>query len=510
MIDDIRQAVELIGNAEEAFPVDRWTADGLHFWPIVRFQAYFALRNQLITRLHPTGEKRLTKVSRLAGEAQRNYLRYLSSRLRDARSEARPRGPVDAVFLGDQVSRVLVDGRWYDRLCDPLADALLERGRTCFQLDPNHEYRVPRFRPSMYIRPHLEWAWIRHRLTQRSAFRDLALDRLEEALTFFRREGLGDAAPTVESILRETLMVKVFSRFFAGILEVLRPAVAFVVEYDNPKGMALNLACRRQGVTTVEIPHGYHGELNIGYGRWNRVPEEGYELLPNVFWCWSEAEASILRSWCERSGSSHRVAVGGNPWLDRWLRGGDDTVARYDRILRDLKERNPGEIHILVTYEEGLPKVFDLVRESPPSWRWWLRLHPCRLQEREEVRAVLRERRLDNVLLDAPTDLPLYALLRHADVHLTEWSSVLLEAEPFGVSSVMTHPGADLAFSAQLATGTVVQALANEDIRRAIESQAGRKGEHRSPAAGKRAPLDAVLDGLLAGTSNRGAGDSRA
>jgi sugar phosphate isomerase/epimerase len=97
-----------------------------------------------------------------------------------------------------------------------------------------------------------------------------------------------------------------------------------------------------------------------------------------------------------------------------------------------------------------MPKIFDLIRESPSAWRWWLRLHPCRLHEREEIRSVLTERGLHNVLLDQATDLPLYALLRHMDVHLTEWSSVLLEAESFGVPSVVTHPGADLAFSPSL------------------------------------------------------------
>lgn len=350
----------------------------------------------------------------------------------------------------------------------------------------------------MHIRPYLEAAWLRRRMTKRRAFRHIALEGIEEALAFFRRKGLGDSTPTVEGILREALMVKVFSRFFDGMLDILKPAVAFVVEYDNPKGMAFNLVCRRRGITTVEIPHGYHGELNIGYGRWIRVPEGGYELLPSVFWCWSEVEASMLRSWCGGTGTPHRVVVGGNPWLEWWIQGTDEIVARYDRILYGLKDRHPGDVHILTTYEEGMPKIFDLIRESPSAWRWWLRLHPCRLHEREEIRSVLTERGLHNVLLDQATDLPLYALLRHMDVHLTEWSSVLLEAESFGVPSVVTHPGADLAFSPQLASGMAIQALMNDDIRRAVPIQAAHKRDRLSPPAGGHSMLDVVLDGLLA------------
>ena len=37
--------------------------------------------------------------------------------------------------------------------------------------------------------------------------------------------------------------------------------------------------------------------------------------------------------------------------------------------------------------------------------------------------------------IDAATDLPLYALLRNVDVHVTECSSVVIEAEAFRVSA---------------------------------------------------------------------------
>jgi phytoene dehydrogenase-like protein len=65
------------------------------------------------------------------------------------------------------------------------------------------------------------------------------------------------------------------------------------------------------GITTVEIPHGYHGELNIGYGRWIRVLKVGMSCCRRILVL--ERSGGIDAAfWC--GGTAHpRVVVAGIP-----------------------------------------------------------------------------------------------------------------------------------------------------------------------------------------------------
>ena len=59
-------------------------------------------------------------------------------------------------------------------------------------------------------------------------------------------------------------------------------------------------------------------EICIAYGRWNKLPEAGYELLPKFFWVWSEVEAQAIDNWNRIVKQWHQPYIGGNPWLNLW------------------------------------------------------------------------------------------------------------------------------------------------------------------------------------------------
>ena len=93
------------------------------------------------------------------------------------------------------------------------------------------------------------------------------------------------------------------------------------------------------------------------------------------------------------------------------------------------------------------------------------------------MRGFLKKHNITNFELDLPTVFPLTALLRHADVHITASSSTVIEAEYFGVPSIVTHEDGIKFYAKQIASGMAVPAYTAEALLKAIELQLSKKNK---------------------------------
>ena len=77
--------------------------------------------------------------------------------------------------------------------------------------------------------------------------------------------------------------------------------------------MGLIAASRLFGITSVDIQHGKQGKYQPMYSGW-LIPETGYQLLPDYFWCWGKKSSDhILSSSPKRN--THIPLIGGYLWL---------------------------------------------------------------------------------------------------------------------------------------------------------------------------------------------------
>jgi hypothetical protein len=245
--------------------------------------------------------------------------------------------------------------------------------------------------------------------------------------------------------------------------------------------MAFTLACRAAGVPVVDVQHGLQGDHHIAYGRWVKVPQTGYSLLPNWFWCWSEGDAEAVRTWAAVTGEAHRAIGGGNPWLEEWTYGDPKLVGPSDTAVQSIKKRlGASQRHLLVTLQWGLSeaetaKLISAMRLAPSDWTWWVRVHPYALAEREKIRSALRDGGVTACEIDLATDLPLHGLLRHMDVHLTHSSSTVIEARFFAVPSVVTSEYGLEFFRQEACAGWIEPGLDPSGIVRAVNTLLARK-----------------------------------
>lgn len=468
--------LRLITGLEERYPVESWIMDGIHIWPLIRIKLY----GYLYAFRVDADKRRVSRKSRLAQHGPkviRGLARFVRAYVSDYRRNLRPAGAVNAVFLSDGVSYTQLDGEWYEKFCDPLIERFRDRGMRCFLMSPLHEYYVPRHTPSMFVQPFVDLAIARALAASRlRAPREMNLSRFDEFRSELDARKIGIPLERVLNVAEDVARLRAVAAFYRSHLRRLRPAAAFVVSYYSIDNMAFNLACHELGIPAVDIQHGAEGDLHAAYGQWWKVPAEGYALLPAVFWCWSENEAAAIRRWNGNVRHWHDAVVGGHPWLALWQHGAAPFIARYDRRVREIKAGGDYAVHILVTLQYGLADATVLepllaaMRAAPASWRWWVRLHPAMLKERESLRELVRSRGNPHVELDAATDLPLYALLKHVDVHVTHSSYTTVEAEAYGVHSIVfSRYGAEL-LGDQLARGTAIAAFTGSEIVAGIAS----------------------------------------
>lgn len=501
--------LSVLTGVEARYPVSEWRVDGVHAWPIVRTRAMRF--NDEAKALAKGRETAPSEKSRHANAARRVLAgaRSAARAGREDREHHVPRRPgsADLLFFGDAVSRVAMGGVWYDRFCDPIADAAASLGMRSVQLEPHHHYPTPRARPSRYVQPRLDLIDAATRLAPGRASESLeGWDGLTAEL---HEAGISAAALDRAATVREVVLINWQARSLARFFDSVRPRLAILVDYTIP-AMAFTLAARRAGVPSVEIQHSIPPVDHPMYAAWAATPPGGYEPLPTRYWTWTEGAAAVIRSWATAVPDGPRTVVGGSPWLESWRSPSHGLMRGYDERFAAERASRPGQTQVLLTFQRtmGTSDVIGPILEAATATRdrahWWYRLHPTtRPEEAARVRAAVAASGVGPQSRDVTAD-PLYAVLRHTDVHVTHMSSTVHEAALFGVRSVLTDPDASAGYPDLFEAGWAIQASTAPDIVSAVLTPG--PGQTANPATPQRAGPDPTdtLATLLAGDQSRG------
>lgn len=469
-------AISAINQLEAAFPVEDLCVRGTRVWPLVRVNLGFELTDSPPT---PHG-----RIGRWRNRAR--HLRCIGVGMWAARRWMNWHGPRDiptVLFMTAASVAVDLQGRRFDRFALPIGASLPTPGRVV-ALGLQHDVR--RFpRDVLPIQGLIDGraaaASVFSRGEQGAASQEAALFATFTAVARDVVPAL--RIPSIGSVVGALRSIESAATVFGHALDRTRASGALMLGYHGAPGMGLVLACRRRGLTSVDVQHGVEGDAHPGYGRWHRTPADGYELLPDVFWCWSEYDRAVIDKWASDT-SRHRAIVGGNPFLRMWQRGEVPGAAAADRRAADAKKLQPSRRHVLCSLSPGdddgrlLAALGSSVAASD-GWHWWIRLHPAMSRAAAAVHRALEGCGSYDTRL--ATELPLYSLLSAADAHLTRGSASALEARDLGVASVITSEAGSQHLTGLIASGWARSAASTDDICDELVWAAGRRRPSPAP-----------------------------
>lgn len=434
----------LVVEIERSFPVAQWKSGDVEIWPLARMDLYLDMFWANVPSKPP---KQRPLPLRLLGRAATPLTNIWKSRGDLRHWVARPKR-AHAIFLGDGVSLDLIDGAWQDRFGEPIFAALERRGQSTFVMQSGELLRLPWHRATFAA----------NLVARRGSFSRFAhsqaaeLPGHEEVLEFLMSEDVRALSLSRQALERRANVVSATASAFESVLRAVRPVLAFVVTYYAGLGAAFLLACRRQGVLSIDLQHCPQDGAHKAYG-WGALPENGYATLPAVFWNWTMRDATDIQRWTSTlSRPWHRSLYGGHTQFWSFLGSGPDSQA-WDSRFEAVAKGGAFEREILVAlqpiggFRADWDSLVEQIRAAPPTWRWWIRRHPASAAYQDSEYMQLISLRAANVMVEESSQLPLPVLLPHMSVVVSQFSGASAEAAFLGVPAIFLSEEARGQFS---------------------------------------------------------------
>jgi hypothetical protein len=518
---DRRYFAELVIELERRIDVNAIRVGSLRLWPLMRWQLARGIkavqsesavarrgkvRSQLALARQQAGlqERFWSRLDRILrpGASARAMQHLLRDKTDDQMRALRAVGPVDYVVAskGEKYYQQ-AGGRRYAPITDPVYEDLTRYGRAVpLALEPmDFECVHPPLK--IDIEPHM---W-RTRGMPKPLLPEIrrSVDHINAILADLAPQFRLDADGLINRYARYVRK----EAFFRQVVEILQPKALF---YSSFTGWApLTWACRNLGIPTIDIQHGGQSSYHYLTTHWTKVPAEGYELMPDYFWCWSETNRRFIEPWLPGGARRHVPLVGGNRNVATWKRSGEASLSPAER--EELARLRAKDKVILVTLgysvEDILPPPLVEAAARRPQWTWLFRLHPLHRGPStvESVRRQLADAGVADAEVDMPTQHRLHALLTAAHHHVTPFSTAGREALAFGVPTLIVHPIGRTYFADEIEAGTFRYADSADEIVAQLSVARARTPDGRYIESD-----DALVDALMRRIhSDRGYGEPR-
>ena len=421
--------VHLINNIEQSFDVKEWKINDIRVWPIIRLTLAFSL-DSISDKKKYTDKKSI--VFHLIGFSKTlfyNLFHWYSLK------------KTTILFITySSAKHNKIKEKWFDSYLDPIAN-ILEKNKISYQFleyDGNYDFRFSSFHKFKIIQYHLFYNLIKARYSEKKVLIDeFSINLIENINKYLINKGLSNFLLT-ENLVRKKVSQIIFNNvYFTKLLQMCKPSVVIGSNYYGIE-MALNLACRKMNIKSIDIQHGVQGDYHVAYGSWKKIPETGYDLLPDIFAVWSEEEKKVIDKWAE--GTYHKAKIIGHP------------MRNYLAIAKGqnrISERKNCKINVLITLQtgRGFIKLYkELLEFNNHQIFWFIRKHPTMgTKEQREIKKELSFYNKSIYNYENASDEVLFDLLERIDIHISENSSVVIEAAQYGIPTILVHEsGKDL------------------------------------------------------------------
>jgi len=234
------------------------------------------------------------------------------------------------------------------------------------------------------------------------------------------------------------------------LLRRLSPKVIVeICSYDSAP-MAVNLVAKREGTPIVELQHGIISKSHIGYTYFLPTDYQGEKPLPDKIMVYGEAfKQAILTT--GNAFTPGNIVISGFPRMSAFLKkleweGRDSLRGRVRCRLGITQDTFVLTVTTQPTISACLSNFLKEALETleGDDFAVCIKTHPSEAETwKKSYRDIIQDPRV-RILTDS--DIDLYELLVASDIHVTVYSTVLLEALALGIPNVIVGcPGYEIA-----------------------------------------------------------------
>ncbi len=437
----VKENAEIISKIEMEFPVNKLSYEGIKIWPLIRWMHVYKKpisskvnKEKLKRSINPIRKKILGGLNFFYNV----YLHPIKAKIIDKQGNSSISSKEsDILAITKSADRnEYVEGKHFCRFIDSLFYFTTCSKKT-LEFSFVRSFNMPRYYPSSIISSKLANAFLKSIILNHFNFSKIEIDYLDEYIQYLKKIGFNIDKKYIRWQLYKIVCYK---KVFDEIINRISPKLVLFPCYYTPAMFGCILSCNKLKIPTLEVQHGIQGDYHLMYALWNKIPEEGYDLLPTHFWMWGEGSARRVRLWAKKT-ERHEVIVGGNPWL-AYYKENDIYVDKETKLAFESTIGNKKyKILVAMQHIDDFKKscIVKAIQETGNDFIWLLRMHPKFMTQKDEIKKFLKQNGCDNFDLEFANSLPIYFLFKKINMQITFWSTVAYEALAFDIHTILVH-----------------------------------------------------------------------
>jgi hypothetical protein len=389
---------------EQQLDLKRFQYKGENVWPVIRMAIYLSS-----TKSTSSGVSPLRSIMFLLSSAFYFFARLildLSSR------------HYDAVLVTTSHYKVKELGKVYDKIIDPVIQYLKKKGRKFVVLEFTGKFKydenITYSNSLIKIQKEIYFLSFLRRLAKPFRGKHKLTGDVEKLNSLLEQYEI--SFQVNNAFVNKLELIFFQAGIFKRFLKKHSVKRVFVVCYYDVKCFSVVLAANRLGLRSIDLQHGVQGQNHLAYANWPTEISANTNFLPSHFYVWDASAFKTIEQW---KTDSSQILVGCNKWI----------LDRAKKVANDI---------ILVTLqpiEDYFPDyLLDMIKTFRGDKKWFIRLHPRQHDQIGQIEKLLEQAGL-NDLTDVrnASELPLTELLERTVLHVTFYSSVVIEASYYNI-----------------------------------------------------------------------------
>lgn len=446
------EIVKYIQEIEEKYPVNTWTVKDKLIWPYIKMVICEELSKENDGSKDIKNNKKkllFTKLKRVVNAFGHQY-----------DIPANSHSDVLIVHHNNARTDVLDDERCFDHNLDPFSILLGDKYKILSLDYLAGSNKKKTYTKTYFIDRHIDKALTLSKL--------MFVDKTEYNLEFYENflTEINDAIRdriNINALFKNVMYMSCMADFFKKVIR--ENQVKFVIAgcgYGTDI-MSLFMACYDLNVKCMEVQHGIAAAANHRwYTYWGKLPTDvrRYEMLPDIFWCWSQEDKEVIDSW----GLGQHISFVGNRPIIHVIDELKDMTEKHSLSINNNKKNILLSLQPQIDYPKWL---VEFIKGTSNKYNWIIRRHPSFDDRQREFIDQIKD--INNIYTDGVENILLDKLLYMTDLHITNHSSVCIDALLYGIRSIILDVSKKEYFMKEIENGVVKCADNICDISMAID-----------------------------------------